>query len=130
MKEADESRIKATSLRAIQDSQTSANFLAEKDATTSKDMEDFQVSKEFQNEKADFATTTYEEGVKDARDKVTEQCVGLDLSILNEFLASEEGEFRANTSKDALDSVTTYASENAPNLTMTDASKEAPASVS
>lgn len=112
MKEVDEGRIKVAALKAVEDFQTSTEFLIEKHAITSKAMEDFQASEGFCDEKVDFTTATYE-GMKDAREKVIVQCPGQDLSFLDELLAFEEGEVLTDASKDTQAFITTDASQDA-----------------
>lgn len=51
-------------MKAMEDFQASTEFLDEKVAVTSKAMEDCRVTEDFHNEKADFATADYNEGVK------------------------------------------------------------------
>lgn len=76
-------------------------------------MEDFRASKKFQDEKANFAIAAYKEVVKDAKDKVSAQCAGLDLGFLDEFFALEEDKDGTDAPQDAPTLAATNASEGA-----------------
>lgn len=54
-------------------------------ATALKAMEDFKMSTQFLDKKANFATATYSEGIKFAHNKFAPQYPKLDLGFLDEF---------------------------------------------
>lgn len=68
--------------------------------TTLKVVVYFEASKGFLDKKANFMVAAYEEGVKDAREKVTAQCPSLDLGFLDELFASKKGKIMVNAPKD------------------------------
>lgn len=91
MKEVDESKIKATILKAMEDFLTFVEVLIEKATVTSKAMEgfwalaklfnekaiatskaikDFQVSEDFWNKKVDFVIATYDDEVTSTQNKI------------------------------------------------------------
>lgn len=61
-------------------------------------MKDSQVSTKFLDEKVDFTSNAYSEGIQFTLNKVAAQYLELDLDFLDEFLGLEEGKVMANTS--------------------------------